>query len=296
MTGLDVRELTQRRIAAPESVTAAWAVRRRRQRLTADGRLLIVAADHPARGALAVRGVAGAMSSRTDLLGRLAVALARPGVDGVLGTPDVLEDLLLMGLLDDLVVVGSMNRGGLQGATFELDDRFTAYDTATIAANGLDGGKMLTRVCLDDAGTAATLEATGQAVSALARHGLMAMVEPFVTVRTDANRVENLLDPESVIASIHIAAGLGSTSAHTWLKLPVVAQMERVLDATTLPCLLLGGDPRGTPADTYAEWARALTYPAAAGLVVGRALLYPLDGDVAAAVDIAVDLVHGGVR
>ena len=32
------------------------------------------------------------------------------------------------------------------------------------------------------------------------------------------------------------------------------------------------------------------------GLVVGRALLYPPDGDVAAAVDIASGLVHGGAR
>ena len=32
-----------------------------------------------------------------------------------------------MGALEDKVVIGSMNRGGLQGATFELDDRFTGY-------------------------------------------------------------------------------------------------------------------------------------------------------------------------
>jgi DhnA family fructose-bisphosphate aldolase class Ia len=189
-----------------------------------------------------------------------------------------------------------MNRGGLQGAVFELDDRFTAYDADTIAANGLDGGKMLTRIALDDPGTASTLEASGTAVTALARHGLMAMVEPFMAVRRDATRVQNLLDPDAVIDSIHIAAGLGATSARTWLKLPVVEEMERVLDATTLPCLLLGGDPQGDPAQTYAEWGRALGHPSAAGLVVGRALLFPPDGDVASAVDVAADLVHGGAR
>jgi hypothetical protein len=75
-----------------------------------------------------------------------------------------------------------------------------------------------------------------------------------------------------------------------------VEEMERVLDSTTLPCLLLGGDPKGDPAGTYATWGHALTRPSAAGLVVGRALLYPPDGDVAAAVDTAADLVHGGPR
>ena len=89
------------------------------------------------------------MASRPDLLDRLLTALQRPGVDGVLGTPDILEDLLLLGALEDKVVIGSMNRGGLQGAAFELDDRFTAYRSAEeIAARRLDGGKMLTRIDL----------------------------------------------------------------------------------------------------------------------------------------------------
>ena len=136
MTTIDTAALTRRRLTEPDAVPAAWATRRRRRTaLSDDGRLLLIAADHPARGALAVRDDARAMASRPDLLQRLATALQRPGVDGVLGTPDVLEDLLLSGLLDDKVVIGSMNRGGLQGATFELDDRFTAYDADTIATS-----------------------------------------------------------------------------------------------------------------------------------------------------------------
>lgn len=299
---VDVEAVTRARRSDPGAVARAWAARRRRPLFgrtasehPADGRLLIVAADHMARGALGVRGDSAAMASRPDVLGRLGVALSRPGVDGVLGTPDVLEDLLLAGLLDDKVVIGSMNRGGLQGASFELDDRFTAYRARDIAEFGLEGGKMLTRIGLDDAGTASTLEATASAITDLAAAGVMAMVEPFWSVR-DNGRVRNLLDPESVITSIHVASGLGATSAYTWLKLPVLGdagQMRRVLEATTLPVLLLGGDPQGAPEETYDTWRRALEAPTAAGLVVGRALLYPPDGDVATAVDIAASLVHG---
>ncbi|MDQ6714724.1 MAG: deoxyribose-phosphate aldolase, partial [Actinomycetota bacterium] len=188
--------------------------------------------------------------------------------------------------------IGSMNRGGLQGALFELDDRFTAYCAADLAARGLDGGKMLTRIGLGDAGTAATLEASGKAVTELAAHGLMAMIEPFLSER-NGSRVTNHLDPDSVILSMHVAAGLGGTSARTWLKVPVVDNLARVMDATTLPTLLLGGDPAGEPQETYAEWARAVDLPPVRGLVVGRALLYPPDGDVAAAVDVAAQIVHG---
>lgn len=287
-------ELTEIRVRHPERVAEGWLQRRTRALVGDDGRLLIVAADHPARGALGVRGDRMAMGSRADLIARLMIALQRPGVDGVLATPDVLEDLLLLGALEGKVVIGSMNRGGLQGAAFELDDRFTAYRTADeIAARRLDGGKMLTRIDLGDPGTVATLESSAAAVTGLAEHKLMAMVEPFWSTRGEDGRVVNLLDPDSVIKSIQIASGLGATSAYTWLKLPVVDELDRVMEATSLPTLLLGGDPTAEPEATYASWGKALELPSVRGLVVGRALLFPPDGDVAAAVDRAAALVHG---
>ncbi|GAA2738304.1 aldolase [Pedococcus aerophilus] len=292
---VNVADLTEIRAREPHRIGEEWENRRLRQVVRRDGRMLLVAADHPARAALGVRNQPRAMASRTDLLERLVTALARPGVDGVLGTPDILDDLLLLGALEGKVVVGSMNRGGLQGSSFELDDRFTAYRASDLAALGLDGGKMLTRIAFDDPGTVRTLESSAQAVTELAELGLMAMVEPFLSQRRDG-RVVNLLDPDSVITSIHVASALGASSAHTWLKLPVVDDLPRVMDATTLPTLLLGGDPVGDPHETYASWGKALDLPAVRGLVVGRALLYPPDSDVGAAVDIAAELVHGVSR
>jgi hypothetical protein len=289
----ELARLTEVRAREPQRIGALWDERRLRPLLPADGRLLLVAADHPARGALGVGADPMAMASRSVLLDRLVTALERPGVDGVLGTPDILDDLLLLGVLDDKVVIGSMNRGGLQGSAWELDDRFTGYTPEAVQRYGLDGGKMLTRIALDDPGTVATLEACGRAVTELGDRGLLAMVEPFWSVVEDG-RVRNLLDADSMVRAVHVASGLGASSAHTWLKLPVVDNLERVMDATTLPTLLLGGDPQTAPAETYASWGRALELPAVRGLVVGRALLYPPDGDVAAAVDVAADLVHGG--
>ncbi|TDC35993.1 deoxyribose-phosphate aldolase [Micromonospora sp. KC213] len=289
---LDFTELRRLRATRPEAVREAAAARIRRPLLGPDGRLMLVAADHPARGALGVRGNGAAMADRYDLLRRLATALRRPGVDGVVGTADVLEDLLLLGELDSKVAIGSMNRGGLQGSVFELDDRFTGYDAAGLAAMGFDGGKMLTRIDLDDSATVSTLEASANAVSDLAAHQLIAMVEPFLSRRDATGRVVNDLNPAAVARSVAIASGLGGTSAYTWLKLPVVPDMAAVMAATTLPALLLGGDPVEHPEETYARWRQALAVPGVRGLVVGRALLYPPDGDVAAAVDAAVGLVR----
>jgi DhnA family fructose-bisphosphate aldolase class Ia len=283
--------IRETRARHPEAIAAAAANRQRRPLLDDSGRLMIVAADHTARNAFGVRSSAMAMEDREDVLSRLVAALSRPGVDGVLGSPDILEDLLLLGALEGKLVFGSMNRGGLQGGVFELDDRFTGYDARTIAAMGYDGGKMLTRVALDDAGTVATLEACAQAISELASHGLVAMVEPFYSSWVDG-RVRNQLDAEGSIRSLAVCSALGVTSAYTWLKLPVVDDMERVMAATTFPTLLLGGDPATSPEETYATWEKALALPGVRGLVVGRALLYPPDDDVEGAVDAAAALVR----
>lgn len=287
----DPAEITAVRADDPGRIATLLRDRRRRPMPGANTRLMIVACDHPARGALAVGNRNDAMADRLDLLDRLVTALARPGVDGVLATADIAEDLLLLGALEDKIVFASMNRGGLAGSSFELDDRMTGYDVeGTLAAN-FDGGKMLTRIDLDDPGTVATLERCGRAVTELNRAGLIAMVEPFLC-RRENGRLVNDLTPDAVIRSINIAQGLGASSARTWLKLPVVADMPRVLRATTLPTLLLGGDPAESQTQVLSQWQDALALPAVRGLVAGRTLLYPADDDVAHAVDRAVALLR----
>ena len=61
----DIAELTEIRVREPRRITDGWAARKRRDLVGVDGRLLIVAADHPARGALGVRGDRLAMASRS---------------------------------------------------------------------------------------------------------------------------------------------------------------------------------------------------------------------------------------
>jgi DhnA family fructose-bisphosphate aldolase class Ia len=286
----DYAEVTQLRATEPGAVAKAWQERTTRPTVRGDGRLMIVAADHPARGALAVGSRLTAMNSRTDLLDRLRAALADPGVDGVLATSDILDDLVLLGALEDKVVFSSFNRGGLAGASFELDDRMTCATAASTAAARMNGGKMLCRIALDDPGTVSTLTACAQAIDELAAHGLIAMLEPFMSGRVDG-KVRNDLSADAVIKSVHIGQGLGSTSAYTWMKLPVVPEMDRVMESTTMPTLLLGGDP-ADPDEAFASWETALALPSVLGLVVGRTLLYPNDDDVSGAVATAVKMVR----
>jgi hypothetical protein len=288
--------LVEARMANQRAITELAASRIRPASLLDDSdRLMVIALDHPARGALRAGPRALAMADRRDLLDRLCVALSRPGVNGVLGTADILEDLLLLGALDNKVVFGSMNRGGLAGTVFEMDDRFTGYSAAAIERMGFEGGKMLLRIDPDDPSTVNTLEACGGAVSELAARQLVAMVEPFLSHRVEGH-IRNELTPEAMIRVISVAAGLGDTSAYTWLKLPVVEELERVMAASTLPALILGGEVAADQDAMLDSWRRALALPTVKGLVVGRSLLYPPDDDVAGAVDAAVTLLGLGER
>lgn len=289
-----LRRIVRSRVETPGLIAEAAAARTMPTSLLGPtGRLMVIAADHPARGSTAAGGDRLAMADRTELLDRLCQALGRPEVNGVLGSPDIIDDLLLLGALEGKVVLGSMNRGGLAGTTFELDDRFTGYTAQSLAAAGFQGGKMLTRIDPDDVLTAGTLQASAAAVSDLAGHRLMAMVEPFISHRVDG-RLRNDLSAEAVIRSIGVASALGTTSAYTWLKLPLVDDvddMERVLAASTLPAVLLGGEVPDDADATYAAWERVLSFPTVQGLTVGRSLLFPRDGDVANALDIAVGML-----
>jgi Cgl0159-like len=215
MTDDTVGRIVSTRVANPRAIAEAAATRARRPRLTgASERLFIIAADHPARGSLRAGADPMAMADRAELLRRVQTALSWPGVDGFLGTPDLVEDLLLTGALEGKIVIGSMNRGGLAGTVFEIDDRFTGYDAAAIQKMGFDGGKMLFRV---DPGDPAT--------------------------------------------------------------------------AVTLPILLLGGEATADDSAVVDRWRIALKLPTVRGMVIGRALLYPPDGDVASVVDRTVGLL-----
>jgi hypothetical protein len=204
----------------------------------------------------------------------------------------VVEELLLLGALEDKVVIGSMNRGGLDGASWTMDDRFTGYDANSIADSRLEGGKMLLRIDDGDASTAGTLEGCADAVSELAALGLMAMVEPLPYQRAGDGALTLRKDTPSLSRAVAIASGLGTTSAHTWLKLPSCEDPATVFGATTLPCVVLGGVPSSNPGEDLDSWGRALTQPAVRGLVIGRSLLYPPDGDVGAAVEAAAEVLR----
>ena len=285
-------DLLDVRATQPGAIGAALAARTPRAMLADDGATFIIAIDHPARGMVGISGQPFVMANRREVLERTMVALADPGVDGVMATPDILDDLALLGALDGKVAFGSLNRGGLAGSVWELDDQLTAHTVESVVDQNLDGAKMLLRIDLADERTRYTIESCAQWITDLAAAKKMAMLEPLAYTTSSDGRAVLDTDDDALVKCVGIASALGASSAYTWLKLPATDQIERVMAATSLPGLILGGAPGPDPESAFDGWRRAMAVPNVGGRVVGRALLYPPDGDVATAVATAAHIVH----
>ena len=292
LTDKQYNELIQARLKSPESFKKALVNRKRRKMVGKDGRLLIVAADHTALGIISAGSEKYIIANRRLLLDRLVRSLSNPNVDGVLASADIVEELAWLGALESKLVFGTMNRGGYLGTTWGLDDPMTAYDADSIAELGLDAGKVLVRFEDTDIGVGRTIEYVVDAMRLLAERKIVCLVEPL-PYKKDANGMPMLdKSTDRLDKIVSITAGFGSSASYTWLKLPAWTNHITLRESTTLPILLLGGDPGENLDATFEEWRSALQIPNVIGLVAGRPLLYPFDNDVERSVDRAAKLVH----
>ena len=290
----DWNRLLETRLRAPHELIDAIRNRKRRPLLGDDGHIFLLAVDHPARNTVAVHDNPLAMSDRRDLLERTIQALRHKRVDGVMATPDILEELALLGALENKLAVGSINRGGLANSVWEMNDPITAATPKSIIADGLDGGKVLLRINESDANTLHTIKMVADVVSEMAEAGLPTIIEPL-PYHTVAKRQQLHKDDNALIRAIGVASGLGSRSAYTWLKLPVWSKSTEVMTATSMPVVLLGGAPSNDLTADMQLWGQALQSPQVRGYVIGRSLLYPKDNNVNKAVTAAAEILQHSI-
>lgn len=299
--------ITETRVQNPGLIQEAAASRKRRPTLTLDGKLVILAADHPARYVTNVGSNPTGMGDRLDYLGRIVRVVAGDEIDGVMGTPDIIEDLLILhylskekggpGFLDGKVLLGCMNRGGLAGIEYEMDDRMTAFTAESMHKLGLDGAKMMFRV---DVGrmsrySVQTITYCANAINECNKYGLPVFIEPLPVEPTPSG-YKVIMDPDELIKTMGVAAALGDSSANLWLKIPYVPDYHRVAKASTLPILMLGGASKGNPIYTIEDFARGMGEGHnVRGAMVGRNVLYPGLDDPRAVAAAVYKVVHDEV-
>src|ERR1051326_4786759 len=224
-----IGKLTDIRVHDPDFAWRSAQARVRREQLAPDGKLNLLAADHPARGVTKVGANGLAMADRQEYLARILRVLAATRVDGVMATMDILEDLLILDgllrdsggtpMLDAKLVIASLNRGGLAGSAWELDDPLTGPSPATCRECKLDGVKLLLRVDEGDPDSLKTLTACARAISESSVRGLPVFLEPLPVARTDKGYTV-VKTPEALARLAGVASALGNSSRHLWLKLP----------------------------------------------------------------------------
>ena len=244
------------------------------------------------------------MADRRDYLARILRVLSSPRVDGIMATMDILEDLLTIDgllraagaptLLDGRLLIGSVNRGGLAGSTWELDDPPTGVTPSACREWKLDGAKLLLRVDPSEPASLKTLLACAAAINEANACGLPTFLEPLPVTATD-NGYAVVKTAEALARLAGVASALGNSSRYLWLKLPYCEGFQTVARATTLPILLLGGESAGDPAPFLRQLESALAAgPNVRGALVGRNVLYPGDEDPLAMAEAAGGIVHEG--
>lgn len=293
-------EITEIRVNDNKVIEKEAKTRVRRKKLTTDGRLTVLACDHPARNVVKSGDDPIRMGDRYQYLGRILRVITSPEFDGVMGTTDIIEDLFIVqhilkkrgikGFLDNKVILGCMNRGGLAGAKFEMDDTMTSFTAASIYDLRLDGAKMMFRLDLTNEGSAKTLYYCAQVINELNRLDIPAFVEPL-PIEDGTNKVKKT--PDDLIKIIGIASALGDSSKGLWLKIPYVDGYDRVAMATTLPLLMLGGESKGDPTGIIGEFSRGMRAGAnVRGALVGRNVHFPGKDDPLAVALAVTRVVH----
>jgi len=297
-------QLTEIRVSEPERSLEVALARRRRKSLTRNGRLNILAADHPARRVTRVGSEPLRMADRQEYMARILRVMMSEMVDGLLATMDIIEDLLVVhdllekqggqGFLHDKLLIASFNRAGLLGSAWEIDDPLSGPTAASCAEWGLDGAKILLRICDAEPDSLKTLLATVRAITELNAVGLPMFLESLPVRKTESGYAI-IKTAEELARTAGAASALGDSSRYLWLKLPYCENYELVAQATTLPILLLGGEPVGDATPFLRELAAGLKAgPNVRGALVGRNILYPGDDDPLAIIESVGGIIHQG--
>ncbi len=294
--------ITDIRVDSPDVIVKEARARRKRKKITKDGKLTILAADHPGRMVNKNGNDPIAMADRLQYLGRVLRVVTHQDFDGIMATTDIIEDLLIVNylvkknggrsFLDEKVMLGSMNRGGLAGTKFEMDDTFTCFSSESLRLLNMDGAKTMFRLDVTNPDSAKTMLSCANMISELNKYEMPSFMEPLF-VSCEGYKVQKTLT--EMVKIIGVASAMGDSSRNLWLKIPYGENFERIARATTLPLLMLGGESAGDPTGTIADFEAGMKAGKnVRGALVGRNILFPGKEDPLAAALAVNQVVHNG--
>ena len=249
--------------------------------------IVLAAADHNARMINAYEGDPIRLSNRREYLARLIRILSCQEVDGVEGTPDIIEDLLLLNhifresgrdeFLMDKWMIGTVNRGGLKDTAWEMDDMCTCFTVEWLAALGLDGIKFMIRINPDCEASKNTLRYCADTVNLASKYQLPVFIEGLF-VRTEESSYVMKTDLESLIKTAGVVSAIGCSSQQKWIELPLNPDYAVAVAATTCSVLVVPDETGRTQEEVITEYtAQVGIAPNVRGILLGRNVMYSRD-------------------
>jgi DhnA family fructose-bisphosphate aldolase class Ia len=157
---------------------------------------------------------------------------------------------------------------------------------------GLDGAKLLLRICDDEPGSLDTMLYCAGAITEMNALSLPTFLEPLPVVK-EKGSYRVIKEAEALAKIVGVASALGDSSRYLWLKLPYCKNFDVVARTTTLPILLLGGESVGDATPLLREIEAGLAAGAnVRGALVGRNVLFPGPEDPLVVAQAAGSIIH----
>jgi DhnA family fructose-bisphosphate aldolase class Ia len=270
------------KVFSPELIDEEAGHKIRTERLR--DRMVFAAADHNARMITEYGGNDTGLSNRREYLARLIRELSSDQVDGVEASPDIIEDLYILNrifrtsgrktFLDNKILVGIVNRGGLKGTAWEMDDMPSAFTLDRVQELHMDAAKFMIRINPDDEKSGRQIKYCSEMVNQAHQRKLPVFIETLF-VRNHEGGFEMQTDLTSLCKAAGVVSALGCTGSSKWLELPLNSQYLDVVRSTTCSVLVVPDEYAKEDLEIVREYTKESTLGEnVRGILLGRNVMY----------------------
>lgn len=277
-------QLCKLKVENPELVFKKAKIRKKSESFGNQNKVLIVAADHNGRMITAYNGDEIKLGNRYEYLARICRLLSGNVIDGIEATPDIIEDLILLdylfkennrqGFIDNITLIGTVNRGGLLDTAWELDDRPLSFTVEGIKGLFLDGLKMMFRIKKNNLQSGKTLKYCAEIINQAYQNKLPVFIEGLY-IKDEKKCMELDLHSEALVKIIGISQALGTSAVQKWLEVPFNSDFQRVSLATSGPILVIQEEKEREPKKIVEEYCQGVDISHNIyGTLIGRNVLF----------------------
>lgn len=256
----------------------------KREKVKINEKLIFVAADHNARMITGYKENPVRLANKHEYLSRLIRILLSKNINGIEASPEIIEDVIILNkifkeekdidFLQNKMIIGTINRGGLKNTVWEMDDMPLCYTVEKLVELGLDGIKFMYRIDPKDHLSGKTLKYCAEIVNKADKYGLPLFIESLFVKKIDGGYILET-SSEKIIQSAVVGSALGATSVRKFLELPLTDEYKKVAETTTSSVLVVPDEIKEDPLEVVEEYTKeiGINYNVR-GILLGRNVMF----------------------